>query len=343
MMPIINVPTGAQARGIHVQQIINWLRGLPSYSEPVSFTGITNDSAYALTVANAGVGGKGFRVRNSLQTVTLLESVDDGTVVRANASTGTYFRVRNFADNGDLFAVTNSGVSLGGETIATLTGTQTLTNKTLTAPNFDGPIFSNYAELLNQASPPSNPTAGRIRIYETSNTVRFVDSTGTIRQLATLDGTETLQAKTIQTPIVSSPNITGYIDLSQAAEPAAPGAGNVRLYSITGESLIKVRLSNGTIKELVDLDSVQSLSNKTISGLSLSGAILTAPNVTNYVEMDWSNTPGGAASKSRLWAKNDNNLYYTLPSGTVVTVTTSLNTPSLNALGFSRMLALSGG
>lgn len=215
-MPIINPPVGGQARSIHVQQIINWLRGLPSYSEAVNFTGISSSSNWALTTANGGTGGKAFRARNSNQTITLFEVQESGVVVRPNASDSVAFRVRNFLDNADLFTVNADGtVSIGSSTPVTLTGTQTLTNKTLTSP------------------------------------------------------------------ILNSPTINS--------------------------------------------------------------AVETSPNVANYLEFDWNTNPGGAVNKSRVWAKNDNGIYYTLPGGTIVSFITSLNAPSLSALGFARNLALSGG
>jgi hypothetical protein len=114
-MGIINVQTGALARAIHVQQILNWLRGLPAYSEPVSFTGITSASNYALNVANLDAAGQGLRVWNSEISTQLLLVDHNGIQVRPNSiGQAYYFRVRNFANNADIFTVNEAGVSLGG-------------------------------------------------------------------------------------------------------------------------------------------------------------------------------------------------------------------------------------
>jgi hypothetical protein len=73
-MPQIPVPDGAQARAIHIRQIVNWLRGDAQYSEAVFFSGYTSASAYALTVANRGVGGLALAVKTVTEIVRFLRS-----------------------------------------------------------------------------------------------------------------------------------------------------------------------------------------------------------------------------------------------------------------------------
>src|SRR5688572_9673002 len=118
-MPLINPPLQGQARSLHIQQLINLVRGIPANSEAVSLTGFSSISAYALSVANRGATGLGFRVLNAARTIPLMRVDHDGTTLRPNAVDTDVFTVRNFADDTDLFKVDNSGVSFGGLTPVT--------------------------------------------------------------------------------------------------------------------------------------------------------------------------------------------------------------------------------
>ena len=83
--------------------------------------------------------------------------------------------------------------------VATLSGTETLTNKTLTSPSIGtkqttDPIF------INEASAASADVAGDGQIWvkdESPNVLYFTDDAGTDFQVATEAGTETLTNKTI--------------------------------------------------------------------------------------------------------------------------------------------------
>lgn len=323
-MPIINVPQGGQARQIHVQQIINWLRGLPQYSEAINHTGYTSDVAHAMTVANRGLGGLALAVKNALRTVTLFEVKEAGAIVRPNAASGTVFRVRNFADNADLFSVAADGsVSIGSTgAVVTIDGVQTVTNKTLTAPNLNTPVIPSYADFLNTATP-TTPAAGSLRVFENADSLRYINSASVVRQLATLDGTETLTNKTLTTPSMNGPVISNYADYTQGGAPLAPSAGINRLYGVAGP-LLRYIHSGGT-KELVDTDSVQTLVNKTLNFSS------------GFVGLTFGASPGGTASANRIWTDGAN-IFYTTPGGSIVTLLSSTNTPTVAALSFARSI-----
>lgn len=407
-MPQIPVPQGGAARSVHVQQIINWLRGLSAFSEPMSLTGLTSTS-YALTVANAGTGGNALRIRNSTQSIDLLLIRDAGITVKPHSASQDIFTVRNFADTADLFKVSTSGVSIGSETVVTetsvsnltnktLTGAllannrvtdyldithpsasapsnpsanrsriygvtgdrylryrdssgvestladienaQTFLNKTLTTPSLGGPLFTTYAEFAVQVSDPSAPPTDRIRIYTHHSDVHFKDDDDLVWTFATLEKSETLTNKTITTPTISTPIITSGMQLNQSSAMGTPSAGQVFIYSVTSEGVLKAKFGNATERTFVDTDSVQTLSNKTISVTALSGVTLNQPIISNYANFAWASNPGGTTDTTRVWAANDNNVYGTLPGGTTFTFLTSLNTGAISTLSLARPLML---
>jgi hypothetical protein len=66
-------------------------------------------------------------------------------------------------------------------TVATLTGSQTLTNKILTAPTIATPTIDDYFDL-NEEAAPSTPSSGRVRVYSKTDKKLYLKNS---------DGTET--------------------------------------------------------------------------------------------------------------------------------------------------------
>ncbi len=410
-MPIVNVPVGGQARSIHVQQIINWLRGLPSYTEPVSFTGLDSTS-YALTVANNDGNstnfGRALIVKNSTSTVNLLDVQNSGVTVKPHSASQSVFRVRNFADTENLFEVSTSGVNVGSENLATDVNTLTLTNKTLDGAILTGNRVSNwldvtqdvapanpasnrlrlyaitgtdfikvrtnagvistlvdvenaqtllnktlsggtvigitsttFQEWIHQASDPAAPAAGGRRIYTHADGLKMIDSTSVVKTFATLEGTETLLAKSLTTPNLTGPVITNYIAMTRVATPGDPVPGRGYLWLNDGMPVLRYKAGDSTVREVVDLDSIQTLTNKTFTITSLTGTTLISPLVSNYAGFTHASNPGGTAGVSRLWA-DTSNMYFTLPSGVATTILTSSNTSIASSLSFARSLSLGG-
>ena len=413
-MAIINVPRGGQARYIHVQQIINWLRGLPSYSEPVSLTGLTSTS-YALTVANSGTGGRALIVKNSSQSVNILTAQDDGVIIKPHSASQSVFRVRNFADNANLFEVSTSGVSIGSEALATdvnvitlqnktlqsailkanlvddyldikqqtpalasnpaanrlrlyadvgtdnvkvrtsggvvstlvdVENTQTLLQKSLTAPGLETPVITATTNIATRfvnsaANPVNSPVAGSVFIYTVADALRVKDSVGTVKNFATLEGVETFASKTLTSPNLDTALVRDYLKFTLVGSPVATPAGTEGfLWAPTGTTVLRYKLGDSTVREVVDLDSNQNLFNKTLTSPIITAVSLSAPVISNYAEFSWVSNPGGTASKSRLWGDSSGNLYITGPAGTATTILTSTNTSITSSLSFARTLSL---
>lgn len=329
-MGIINVPSNSIARSLHVQQIINWLRGNPSFSEPVSLTGIASNSSFALSAGNTGTGGA-FRALNRGLTIPILKVTDDGVEIRPLAE-GSVFRIRDVANGSNVFEVTTTGVTFGGVGFVTTTGTQTLTNKTLTAPLLSEPKITTYAEIVQQSSAPSTPGALVLRLYaRTASEELHIKgpSTGVEKTLVDTDTVQTLSGKSF-TGLINSGGLSlaDYIEFTQVATPSAPVAGKMRFYSKSGSDLIHYRSNTSGEKVVVDLDTAQSMSGKTLISSVLSGSTLTGDRITDYVDITNNAAPGSpSAGGVRLTSRSDNLLYITTSGGVstaVVTVTTNL-------------------
>lgn len=295
MANVINVPVGGLARSIHVQQIINWLRGVPGY-EPVSLTGISHTTEYALTVANTdSISGLGLLVTNYDGTKNLLAVSHAGTTVRPNTlAQASIFKVVNSVGT-TMFDITESGITGGGGSgIVTLTGTETLTNKTLTAPIINGGIF-NYLDIT-RASAPAAPDASRVRFYVvTAENILKYQSSAASYEVVEKDATQTLAAKTLTAPTLNAPVVNTGLRINDSAEPTG-GADFVFVYKLDGETVIRYKADDDTTRVLVDLNQTQTLVSKT-----LTSPILTTPRVDGGMRINDTAAPTGGATFAYLY------------------------------------------
>lgn len=420
-MAIINVPDGSLAKAVHVRQILSWLRGVPEFSEPVSFTGVRSASSYALTVANTynvsdetDGDGLALAVKDSRGLRTLLEVKNAGVIVRPKADGTSIFKV--LKNNGDTaFEVSSTGVSAGAETFITDVSVSTLTNKTLDGAIIKDSRVSTYLDVTRTTAP-ANPASTAIRLYSltggsprllfrdsSGNELTFIDdatsqtmtnktlttptisspditgrvsiaqgsapgtpsnavflyaltggsdlrykaNSATERTLVDTDSSQTLSAKALTAPTMSSPVISDYAQLTQGSAPTG-SAGNTKVYSRNSGSGLFFKAGSDTEREVVDLSTAQELTNKTLgSGTSFSGATLSAPYISNYMDVArLVATPGFSGitgqAKIRIWAKDDNNIYVNMPDGSVQTIFTNSNATTVAAVGFARAMALGG-
>jgi hypothetical protein len=137
-------------------------------------------------------------------------------------------------------------------TVATLTGTQTLTNKTLTSPTLTTPALGvATATSINKVAFTAPATGSTLTIADgktltASNSLTFTgtDSTsfafpGTSDTVVTLTATQTLTNKTLTTPIISSISNTGTLTLPTSTDTLVGRA--------TTDTLTNKTLSSGVL------------------------------------------------------------------------------------------------
>lgn len=161
-----------------------------------------------------------------------LETHDLGTLAPNTIINGNWNQINAiFANTGDgagilASAVTASGYPAGNQ-VVTLTGTQTLTNKTLTSPVINTPTLT--GPILG------TPVSGNL-----SNCT--ADGTNPVGSV-TLGGTQTLTNKTLTSPTLTSPVL------------GTPASGNLTNCTVDGTNPV------GN----VTLTGAQTLSNKTLT------------------------------------------------------------------------------
>jgi hypothetical protein len=324
-MPLINVPTGGVARAVHVQQILNWLRGNPAYSEPFSFTGINSATAYALTVLNIDPAGKALLVRDSGNVVDLFGVRDSGVTVKPKTAGVSAFRVRNLLDTDNIFEVTDTGVNIGGVAPVTLTGTQVLTNKTLTAPVINSARVGDFIDETQQASAPAAPAAGNVRFYtRTADEIpRYIGAAGAVEKiLVDTSSVQSLINKTLTAPQMSDAVITTFIEtILQAGAPANPTAGRYRMYALSSDGSVRFLDSTGTAHTVATLGDTQTLIGKTITA-----PIISSPSMTDFVEYatQGSNPAAPAAGKIRVFVPSSDGILRWIDSTSAIHILTTL-------------------
>lgn len=115
--------------------------------------------------------------------------------------------------------------------------TATLTNKTLTAPVINGGQFD-IETFTDQSGNPTTPAAGKTVVFTLNKALMTIDSTGAVKQMATLTGAETLTNKTLTSPVITTP--TGIVK-------GDVGLGNVDNTSDATKNSATATLTNKTL------------------------------------------------------------------------------------------------
>ena len=187
-------------------------------------------------------------------------------------------------------------------TVATLTGSQTLTNKTLTTPNVSNPNIT-----------PSATAGGTIEFKEGTNngtnrvllqgpastadaTLTLPAATDTLVGKAT---TDTLTNKTLTTPVISNPTIS----------PSATAAGTITFKEGTNNGTNRVLLqgpaatTDVTITLPADSDTlVGRATTDTLTNKTLTTPTITTPNVLNQTI-----TPSNSAAGTIIFKEGTDN------------------------------------
>ena len=126
------------------------------------------------------------------QSLGLGSSANDGT--GDDLRTGGDKINDNFVE---IYTKLGNGSALTSDTVALLTATQTLTNKTLTSPTVSGLTLSDASIVLEGATADASETTITVTDPTSDRTITIPDATGTV---SLVTGTETLTNKTLTAP-----------------------------------------------------------------------------------------------------------------------------------------------
>jgi hypothetical protein len=181
----------------------------------------------------------------------------------------------NLLDNGTLFNINDTALRVFIENavrdVVTTTQTQTLTNKTLTDPTINAQAG---VIVLPQSATPAQTAEGSIS-WDSDDDLLTVGN-GSVRKVMTdTDSSQTLTNKTLTNPTINAS--AGSITVP--SDPASTTAGTIGYNTATNFATI----GNGTVrKTIVDEDSAQTLSNKTLTNptLNIQTGTLIVPQTT---------------------------------------------------------------
>ena len=112
----------------------------------------------------------------------------------------------------EIYTKLGNGSTLTSDTVALLTATQTLTNKTLTSPTVSGLTLSDASIVLEGATADASETTITVTDPTADRTITIPDATGTV---SLVTGTETLTNKTLTAPKIAD---GGFIADANGAE-----------------------------------------------------------------------------------------------------------------------------
>ena len=112
----------------------------------------------------------------------------------------------------EIYTKLGNGSTLTSDTVALLTGTQTLTNKTLTSPVVSGLSLSDSSIVIEGSSADANETTLTVTNPTADRTITLPDATGTV---SLIGAAETLVGKTLTAPKFAD---AGFIADSQGNE-----------------------------------------------------------------------------------------------------------------------------
>ena len=250
-------------------------------------SGATNGIEWAAPVAvgvfDSSISFEGATANDFETTLQVTDPTEDRTITLPNA-TGTVV-LKDTTDT-----LTNKSVSLTTNTVtgtlaefntalsdadfATLAGTETLSNKTLTSPTVSGLYLSDGSIVVEGANANDHETTLQFTDPTEDRTITFKNESGTVAFTAdipslsgyvTESGTQTLSNKTLTSPLVSGLSIT---DGSIVVEGATANDHETTLQFTdpTADRTITFKDETGTVAFTADVDTRLATAGGTMTG-----------------------------------------------------------------------------
>lgn len=291
-----------------------------------------------------------FVYNNTAQPVTIRAATGSGVQIPAAARRVVYCD----GTTGFFDALNDlpSGTLIGGQVIATTTGTQTLTNKTLTTPRVGTAVLDSNgnevialtatASAVNEISIANSAAGNAVTIgaagSDANISINLVPKgSGSVTwggvQLVTTSGTQTLTNKTLTSPVISSISNTGTLTLPTSTDTLVGRSTtdtltnktltNPSISSINNGGTITIPLGNLT---LATLSGAETLSNKTlispaISAISNGGTVTVPSGNLTLVSQTGAETLSNKTLSFPAISSINNGGTVTLPSGNVTLAT----------------------
>jgi hypothetical protein len=250
-------------------------------------SGATNGIEWAAPAAvgvfDSSISFEGATANDNETTLAVTDPTADRTITLPDA-TGTVV-LKDTTDT-----LTNKSISLTTNTItgtkaefntamsdadfATIDGTETLTNKTLTSPTISGLYLSDGSIVVEGASANNHETTLQFTDPTEDRTITFKNESGTVAFTAdipslsgyvTESGTQTLSNKTLTSPLVSGLSIT---DGSIVVEGATANDHETTLSFTdpTADRTITFKDETGTVAFTADVDTRLATAGGTMTG-----------------------------------------------------------------------------
>jgi hypothetical protein len=233
------------------------------FDTSITFEGATADEYETTLAVTDPTADRTITLPNATGTVVLKDSTDTLTNKSISLTTNTITGTK---------AEFNSAMS--DADFATIDGTETLTNKTLTSPTISGLYLSDGSIVVEGATANDYETTLQFTDPTADRTITFKNETGTVAFTAdipsltgyvTESGTQTLSNKTLTSPLVSGLSIT---DGSIVVEGATADAHETTLSFTdpTADRTITFKDETGTVAFTADVDTRLATAGGTMTG-----------------------------------------------------------------------------